>query len=63
MPKRQDGMLQCNRCGCRTSLTTTNGTYFKDGRRINGTVIEKDVCANCFKDGIKSSMLPTIKPA
>lgn len=43
--------MQCNRCGCRTSITAKNG----------GTVIFKDLCSQCWKQGIDSPMQPTIK--
>jgi len=62
MYKREDGMLQCNRCGCRTSLTAVNGAFVRNGRKQGGTVIEKDVCAECYKRGITSPMLPELKP-
>lgn len=58
---RPDGMLQCNRCGCRTSLTTVTGAFVKNGRKQGGTVTDKDVCAECWKRGIFSSMLPELK--
>lgn len=59
---RPDGILQCNRCGCRTSLTTINGQAILHGRKTGGTVIDKDVCAECWKRGICSPMLPELKP-
>jgi hypothetical protein len=60
---RPDGLLQCNRCGGRTSLTTVNGQAIQNGRKTGGTVIDKDECAECWKRGIHSSMLPAVKPA
>lgn len=59
---RPDGLLQCNRCGGRTILTTVNGAFIKNGRKQGGTVIDKDVCAECWKRGIHSPMLPELKP-
>lgn len=59
---RPDGMLQCNRCGCRVSLTTVSGAIVKDGRKQGGTVLTKDVCAECWRRGILVSMLPELKP-
>lgn len=59
---RPDGAMQCNRCGCRTSLTTINGQVIRHGRKTGGTVIDKDVCAECWKRGIYSPMLPELKP-
>ncbi len=56
-----DGIWQCNRCGCRTSLTTENGVMTKNGRKQGGTVIDKDVCASCWKNGIDSPMRPKLK--
>lgn len=58
---RPDGLWQCPRCGCRTSLTTENGVITKNGRKQGGTVIDKDVCSECWKQGIDSPMRPEIK--
>lgn len=58
---RKDGALQCNRCGCRTSLTLVNGVIVKSGRKRGGTVIEKDICAECWKRGDVVSMMPDMK--
>ena len=60
---RPDGAWQCNRCGSRTSLTTENGVMSKNGRKQGGTVIDKDVCAECWKQGIYSPMRPSLKQA
>jgi hypothetical protein len=61
---RPDGLLQCPRCGCRTVLNTQNGVVIKDGRRRPGTKIDEDVCAECWKRGVHSSMLPPeVRPA
>jgi hypothetical protein len=60
MPKA-DGTLQCNRCGSRTVLNTENGVTVKNGRRQPGTKIDIDVCADCYKRGIYSPMIPTLK--
>jgi len=59
LPK-PDGMLQCNLCGGRTSLTIKYGVVVKNGRKCGGTIIEKDICASCWKDGIKSQMNRTL---
>jgi hypothetical protein len=59
---RPDGMLQCNRCGCRVSLTTVAGAIVKNGRKQGGTVLKKDVCAECWRQGIFVSMLPELQP-
>lgn len=59
---RPDGMLQCNQCGGRTLLTTVNSVVIRNGRKTGGTVIEKDICAHCWRDGIIVSMLPELKP-
>lgn len=58
---RPDGMLQCNRCGCLVSLTTVNGIVVEKGRKTRGTVIEKDVCAECWRRGVIVPMLPELK--
>ena len=56
-----DGKWQCNRCGCRTVLRTECGVMTRNGRKQGGTVIDKDVCAECWKQGIDSPMRPEIK--
>lgn len=59
--KRPDGLWQCPRCGCRTSLSTESGAMTIKGRKRAGTVIDKDVCSECWKQGIDSPMRPQIK--
>ncbi len=59
---RPDGMLQCNRCGSRAVITIIAGQYIQNGRKTGGTVIEKDICGNCWKGGIITSMLPPLEP-
>ena len=59
---RPDGMLQCNRCGGRTVMTAKTGVIIKNGRKTGGTVTEDNVCADCFKRGIFSPMLPPLQP-
>ena len=56
-----DGVWQCLRCGCRTSLTTESGVKTIRGRKQGGTVIDKDVCASCWKNGIDSPMRPVLR--
>jgi hypothetical protein len=58
---RPDGMIQCPRCGSRLSFTTVSGAYVLNGRKTGGTVIDKDMCAECWKRGIKSWMLPELR--
>lgn len=61
---RPDGLIQCPKCGSRTMITSTiSGAVIANGRRYGGTVIDKDVCATCYKRGIWSPMLPEVKPA
>lgn len=59
---RPDGMIQCNRCGGRTIMTTVTGAFIKNGRKSGGTVTDKDVCYHCHQRGIFSQMLPELKP-
>jgi hypothetical protein len=59
--KRPDGMIQCNRCGGRTLLNTVNGAYIKNGRKTGGTKIDENVCADCWRHGIFSPMLPELR--
>ena len=56
-----DGIWQCNRCGSRLVMTTESGVMTKNGRKQGGTVIDKDVCASCWKQGIDSPMRPTLE--
>ncbi len=58
---RPDGMIQCNRCGGRTIMTTVTGAFIKNGRKSGGTVTDKDVCYHCHQRGIFSQMLPELK--
>lgn len=41
-------------------LTTVNSVIIKNGRKTGGTVIDKDVCAECWKRGIWTPMLPAL---
>ncbi len=59
---RPDGMLQCTYCGGRTVITAQNGVIIKNGRRTKGTVIVKDVCADCWKQGRVIAMKPDPDP-
>lgn len=52
-------VLQCNRCGCRTMVTVTSGATLVKGR-VKGTVIERHVCAECWRRGIVVPMLPEL---
>ena len=56
-----DGIWQCNRCGSRLVMTTEAGVMTRNGRKQGGTVIDKDVCASCWKQGIDSPMRPTLE--
>jgi hypothetical protein len=58
-------MLQCNRCGGRTTLSFRTGTVIKNGRVKPGTLTDQYVCAICYRmEGLKISLLPpVIKPA
>ncbi|MDR0275922.1 MAG: hypothetical protein LBI48_11415 [Burkholderiaceae bacterium] len=53
-----DWVLQCNRCGSRTSMTLVNGAEVRNGRIQGGTVILRHVCAECYKRGVTQFMLP-----
>lgn len=55
--------MQCNRCGSRTMLTVEAGAVILNGKKTGGTVIAKDVCAECWKRGITVPMIPELKPA
>ena len=58
---RPDGMLQCNRCGGRSTVTEVAGAFVRNGRKQGGTVLAKDQCANCWRQGIYSPMIPLLK--
>jgi len=55
---RPDGMVQCGRCGGRDTLTIRNGDRIEDGKVKMGTVIEKGICAHCWKRGIIVDLIP-----
>lgn len=55
------GFLQCKRCGGRAVITVLGGATLVNGR-VRGTVIAKHECAECWKQGIYSPMLPELKP-
>lgn len=59
---RPDGLLQCNRCGGRAAATIEAGASVHNGRRTRGTVIHKDVCAECYKRGLIVPMIVELKP-
>ena len=59
---RPDGYLQCNRCGSCSSVTLTNGTYIKNGKKQGGTIIVKDVCYFCYQKNIISPMMQDLEP-
>lgn len=59
---RPDGLLQCNRCGGRTAATIEAGAAVHNGRRARGTVIHKDICAECYKRGLIVPMIAELKP-
>jgi len=58
---RPDGMLQCNRCGSRTIMTAVNSVVIANGRKYGGTTVAKDVCADCYRHGIHSPMMPELE--
>lgn len=58
---RPDGMLQCNRCGCQASVTVVQGARVHKGRVTGGTVTARHACAECFKRGVDSPLLPELK--
>lgn len=58
---RPEGLLQCNRCGGRTIMTAINSVSIVNGRKTGGTVLAKDVCADCYLHGVHSPMLPELQ--
>lgn len=59
---REDGVLQCNRCGCRASVTVLQGAWIEKGRVTGGTVTARHACAECFKRGEIIPLLPELTP-
>lgn len=59
---RQDGMLQCNRCGCRSAVTVVQGARVHKGRVQGGTVTARHACEECFKRGEIVPLLPELTP-
>lgn len=55
---RPDGMVQCSRCGGRDTLTIRNGDRIVGGKIKAGTVVEKGICAHCWKRGIIVDLIP-----
>lgn len=60
---RPDGTLQCNRCGGRSVAKIEAGVIVAAGKRYRGTVIHKDICAECYKRGLIVPMLTELKEA
>nr|MBF0683757.1 hypothetical protein [Pseudomonas sp.] len=56
-----DGMLQCKRCGGRTTMTAKTGVAIKNGRKTGGTTVEKDVCLDCYVQGVYCPMMPGLE--
>ena len=59
--KRARLTLCCPRCGCGTYLTVRNGATHDGKNLAHGTLIDKLLCENCYKQGIKQSLLPELK--
>lgn len=55
---RPPGMLQCNRCGGRTVATIRAGVT----ETGHGTLIHKNICAECYKRGLIVPMNVELKP-
>jgi hypothetical protein len=60
--RRPDGAIMCNKCGGMAMMTIRSGAYIHKGRITGGTIIEKNICALCWKRGIWSPMLPELRP-
>ena len=43
---------------CRTYVTVRNGATLSGGALKHGTLIERCVCAHCYKQGITQSLMP-----
>ena len=42
-------------------VTETAGAFVKNGKKQGGKITAKDVCAECYKRGIHSPMMPELK--
>lgn len=51
-------VLQCPRCGCRSYVNIYNGATLQGSKMRHGTAIDKCLCENCYRQGIKQSLLP-----
>ena len=51
-------VLQCPRCGCRSYVNIYNGATLQGSKMRHGTAIDKCLCENCCRQGIKQSLLP-----
>jgi hypothetical protein len=59
---REPGVIQCPRCGSRTSATLRNGSRVgESGRIIPGSLIAQHICADCYKNGIQQDMVPKLE--
>lgn len=55
---RPSGALVCNKCGGMDTLTIRHGDRIEAGRIKPGQVIEKGLCAHCWKRGVIVDMIP-----
>lgn len=55
---RPAGMVQCPRCSGRDTLMIRSGDRIVDGKVKPGIVIEKGLCAHCWKRGVIVDLLP-----
>lgn len=55
---RPDGMVQCPRCSGRDTLLIRHGDRIEGGKVKAGQVMEKGLCAHCWKAGIIVDLIP-----
>lgn len=48
---RNENMMQCPRCNSRTEVKEVTGSYVRNGKKQQGTVIHKGICSNCYRLG------------
>ena len=58
---KPDGMWQCNRCGSRVSVTVEAGAKTENGHKVRGTILHKDICAECWRRNIIMPMVVKLK--
>lgn len=51
--------LQCPTCGSRTYLVVRNGAHMDGGKLVHGALVDRMLCADCYRRGRTRGILPT----